>query len=89
MEVVSWFRKPLIHGGKTHADVSDDICRQVEGPPSRSWKLAITVSSAVLLVGLYTVVVLLWEGIVGWYWSRRYPYFRHTFAVQAEVENVN
>ena len=77
MEVVSSIRKPLIHSGKSLADVSDDICRQVEGPPSRSWKLAVTVSSAVLLVGLYAVMVLLWEGIgvwglnktVGWAWD--------------------
>jgi molybdopterin-containing oxidoreductase family membrane subunit len=77
MEVVSSIRKPLIHGGKSMTQVSDDICRQVEGPPSTSWKLAITVSSAVLLVGLYAVMVLLWDGIgvwglnktVGWAWD--------------------
>ena len=77
MEVVSSIRTPLVTGGKSVADVSDDICKQVEGAPSRSWLLAITVSSAFLLVGLYAVLVLLWEGIgvwglnktVGWAWD--------------------
>ncbi len=77
MEVVSSIRTPLVTGGKTLADVSDDICRQVEGAPSRSWMLAITVSSSLLLVGLYAVLVLMWEGVgvwglnktVGWAWD--------------------
>lgn len=77
MEVVSSVRTPLVTGGKTVADVSDDICRQVEGAPSNSWKVAFTISFITLLVGLYTVLVLLWEGIgvwglnktVGWAWD--------------------
>ena len=59
MEVVSSIRTPLITGGKSVADVSDDICRQVEGAPSRSWMLAIAVSSSFLIVGAYAVSVLL------------------------------
>lgn len=77
MEVVSSVRTPLVNGGKSVADVSNDICRQVEGAPSNSWKLAFTISFITLLVGLYTVLVLLWEGIgvwglnktVGWAWD--------------------
>ena len=77
MEVVSSVRTPLINGGKTLADVSDDICRQVEAPPSKSWKLAFTISLVALLVGSYAVAVLFWEGIgvwglnktVGWAWD--------------------
>ena len=77
MEVVSSIRTPLITGGKSVADVSDDICRQVEGAHSRSWMLAIAVSSSFLIVGAYAVSVLLWEGIgvwglnktVGWAWD--------------------
>jgi molybdopterin-containing oxidoreductase family membrane subunit len=77
MEVVSSVRTPLITGGKSLADVSDDICRQVEAPPSKSWKLAFTISLVALLVGSYAVAVLFWEGIgvwglnktVGWAWD--------------------
>ena len=66
MEVVSSLRTPLVTGGKTLSDISDDICRQVEGPPSKSWKLALTVSLAVLGVGTYAVLTLLWEGVGVW-----------------------
>lgn len=77
MEVVSSIRTPLVTGGKTVGDVSRDICRQVEGAPSKTWKLAITVSLGLLLVGSYAVGILLWEGIgvwglnktVGWAWD--------------------
>ncbi len=77
MEVVSSVRTPLITGGKTVADVSDDICRQVEGPPTNLWKLAMTISLVALLVGGYAVLVLFWEGVgvwglnktVGWAWD--------------------
>lgn len=77
MEVVSSVRTPLITGGKTLGDVSDDICRQVEGAPTKLWKIAMTISVSALLIGGYTVLVLFWEGIgmwglnktVGWAWD--------------------
>ena len=77
MEVVSSVRPPLITGGKTITDVSQDICRQVEGKPSKSWMLGVAFTLSVLGVGLYATVVLLWDGIgmwglnktVGWAWD--------------------
>ncbi len=77
MEVVSSVRTPLITGGKTLGDVSDDICRQVEGAPTKLWKFAMTISVSALLIGGWAVLVLFWEGIgmwglnktVGWAWD--------------------
>jgi Ni/Fe-hydrogenase subunit HybB-like protein len=77
MEVVSTVRPPLVTGGKTVADVTNDICRQVEGKPSRSWLMGMAVSLTVLAIGFYAVIVLLWDGIgvwglnktVGWAWD--------------------
>ena len=77
MEVVSTIRPPLVTGGKTVSDVTDDICRQVEGKPSRSWLMGMAVSLTLLAIGLYATIVLLWEGIgvwglnktVGWAWD--------------------
>ena len=77
MEVVSTVRPPLVTGGKTVADVTNDICRQVEAKPSKSWLMGMAVSLTVLAIGLYATVVLLWEGIgmwglnktVGWAWD--------------------
>ena len=77
MQAVSGIRDPLVTGGKSLSDVSDDICRQVEGRPTRSWMLGFSIAFAVLLIGAYAVFVLLWEGIgvwglnktVGWAWD--------------------
>jgi molybdopterin-containing oxidoreductase family membrane subunit len=77
MHAVSPLREVLITGNKTVHDVSVDICRQVEGKPSKSWLLAITVALGVLAIGTYAVIVTLWEGIgvwglnktVGWAWD--------------------
>ncbi|MEN8248946.1 MAG: NrfD/PsrC family molybdoenzyme membrane anchor subunit [Bacteroidota bacterium] len=77
MHVTSQIREPLITGGKTMAQVSDDICRQVEGKPSKSWIVAFTLSVGLLTVGAVSVGVLLWEGVgvwglnktVGWAWD--------------------
>ena len=77
MEVVSTVRPPLVTGGKTASDVTNDICRQVEGKPSKSWLMGMAISLTVLAIGLYATIVLLWEGIgvwglnktVGWAWD--------------------
>ena len=64
-------------GGKTVHDVTVDICRQVEGKPSKSWLIGLAISLSLLGLGLYATVILLWEGIgvwglnktVGWAWD--------------------
>lgn len=66
MEVIASVRPPLVTGGKTVSDVTRDICKQVEGKPSRSWMMAFAVSVSVLAVGLYALFILLWEGIGVW-----------------------
>jgi Ni/Fe-hydrogenase subunit HybB-like protein len=77
MQVTSAVRDPLITGGKTLKDVSEDISRHVEGKPNPLWLLAMAISLTLLGFGFYCVVVLLWEGIgvwglnktVGWAWD--------------------
>lgn len=77
MQVSSSVRNPLVTSGKTAHDVTVDVCRQVEGPPSKSWMLGFAISFGALLVGGYAVFVLLWDGIgvwglnktVGWAWD--------------------
>jgi molybdopterin-containing oxidoreductase family membrane subunit len=77
MIVTSQIREPLITGGKTMAEVSDDICRQVEGKPSKSWIMAFTVAVGILTIGAVSLGTLLWEGVgvwglnktVGWAWD--------------------
>ncbi|MEO1052572.1 MAG: NrfD/PsrC family molybdoenzyme membrane anchor subunit [Bacteroidota bacterium] len=77
MQVVSSIREPLVTGGKTVHDVTEDICKQVEGKPTKSWMLAMALSLGTLAIGAYAVFMLLWEGIgvwglnktVGWAWD--------------------
>lgn len=77
MQVTSSVRKPLITGGKTVHDVTEDICKQVEGKPGKLWLMAFGISAVTLAIGLLAVVMTLWEGIgmwglnktVGWAWD--------------------
>ena len=63
MHVESKIRKPLITGGKTLRDVSNDISARVEEKPSLSWLAALGVSLLTLGVGAYAVYRTLWDGI--------------------------
>jgi Ni/Fe-hydrogenase subunit HybB-like protein len=77
MQVTSPVRDPLVTGGKTIKDVTEDVCRRVEEKPSISWFLALAVSLGLLLVGLYCVWMTVWQGIgvwglnktIGWAWD--------------------
>lgn len=77
MQVTSPVREPLVTGGKTIKDVTDDICRYVEKTPSKSWFLAMAVSLILLALGAYSVYRTVWDGIgvwglnktVGWAWD--------------------
>lgn len=70
-------REPLITGGKTVHDVSEDIAGRVEQKPTITWMLAMAISLGLLVAGGYAVAMLLWEGIgmwglnktVGWAWD--------------------
>ncbi|MEO9873005.1 NrfD/PsrC family molybdoenzyme membrane anchor subunit [Ekhidna sp.] len=77
MHAESEVRVPLITGGKTLHDVSEDIAGRVEQKPTVTWMLAMAVSLALLLAGGYAVAITLWDGIgmwglnktVGWAWD--------------------
>ena len=77
MQVSSTVRETLVTGGKTVADVSHDISRQVEESPTRTWWMAFGFSLVLLGFGFYCMCMLLWNGIglwglnktVGWAWD--------------------
>ncbi|SHM58076.1 prokaryotic molybdopterin-containing oxidoreductase family, membrane subunit [Cyclobacterium lianum] len=77
MQVTSPVREPLVTGGKTYKDVTNDIARQVEGKPTVGWLLGLAVALGTLLIGSLALVATLWEGIgmwglnktVGWAWD--------------------
>ena len=77
MQVTSSVREPLITGGKTLKDVTQDISRHVESKPNMQWLLAFLVSVGALGLGFVALAATLWEGIgmwglnktVGWAWD--------------------
>ncbi len=77
MEVVSSVRTPLVTGGKTVSDVTEDICIRVENAPAKTWYMAVAASLGLLAFGAYTVFYTVWDGIgmwglnktVGWAWD--------------------
>lgn len=77
MHVVSPIRESLVTGGKTYHDVTEDICKQVEGKPTKEWKIVMAISVIVLLYGTAWVLWTWWEGLgvwglnktVGWAWD--------------------
>ena len=77
MQVTSSVREPLVTGGKTYHDVTNDVSRHVEAKPNIRWFLAFLTSAGVLALGSIAVVATVWEGIgmwglnktVGWAWD--------------------
>jgi len=75
--VTSSVRPPLVTGGKTYGDVTEDISRQVEGKPTMLWNIAFLISLIVLGIGGYGLYRVFWFGIgewglnktVGWAWD--------------------
>lgn len=77
MHAESEVRIPLVTGGKTLHDISNDVASRVEQKPTKLWLFAMAVSLGMLFLGGYAVATLLWEGIgmwglnksVGWAWD--------------------
>ncbi len=73
----SQIREPLVDGNKTYHDVTEDVCRPIEGKPGRLWYIGFFISIALLLFGIYSVYREVTYGIgqwnvnhtVGWGWD--------------------
>jgi Ni/Fe-hydrogenase subunit HybB-like protein len=70
-------REPLILGDKTYHQITEDICRPVEGKANKYWYWAFAFSVAALLWGIATISYTIGVGIgawglnktVGWAWD--------------------
>ncbi len=70
-------RPPLVTGGKSYHDITEDVCRQVEGKPTRQWWVVFLISVVVLIYGTACVFYTWWEGLgvwglnktIGWAWD--------------------
>ncbi len=75
--VVSPIREPLITGGKTYHQITEDIVSPTEKMPGKAWVAAFTVSVATLSFGLFCIAWTIWVGIgtwdlnrtIGWGWD--------------------
>ena len=66
MQHVSPVREPLVTGGKTYHDITEDVSRQVEAKPNIRWAIALAVSLFFLGIFMYSVYRTLWFGIGEW-----------------------
>ncbi|WP_018345043.1 NrfD/PsrC family molybdoenzyme membrane anchor subunit [Cytophaga aurantiaca] len=77
MQVTSSVRPPLVTNGKSKHDVTNDICKQVEGAPSTAWKISFAMALITLFYGGYCLWTTWYEGIgmwglnktIGWSWD--------------------
>ncbi len=59
-------RLPLVDGDRTPADVTNDICRPLEGKPSGLWWAGLIVSLLILAQGVVAVTYMLMTGVGVW-----------------------
>ncbi len=64
--IVSELREPLIDGGKTCAQVNEDVCGALEARPTALWYGGFLVAVLMLLTGVVTVIHQIWTGIGTW-----------------------
>ena len=70
-------RPPLVEGNKTYHQVTEDIIRPIEAPPSRLWWIGFLISVGLLLFGVYSVYREVTYGVgqwnlnktIGWGWD--------------------
>lgn len=75
--VVSPIREPLIEGGKSYHDITEDICSPTEQTPNTSWVIAFILSVVFLALYVFCVAWTIWHGIgtwnlnrtIGWGWD--------------------
>lgn len=59
-------RERLVTGGKTYAQVTEDICRPIHSKPSKEWWLAFLISVSFAGVGVGCILYTFFVGIGAW-----------------------
>jgi Ni/Fe-hydrogenase subunit HybB-like protein len=63
-------REPLIEGGKSYHNITEDLCSPTEKAPNLSWIIAFMISGAVMTFGFFTIAWTIWFGIGSWNLNR-------------------
>jgi hypothetical protein len=77
MHYESELREPLILGDKGYHEITEDVCRPIEGKANKYWWAAFTLASMALLWWIISVSYTLGTGLgvwglnktVGWAWD--------------------
>jgi Ni/Fe-hydrogenase subunit HybB-like protein len=75
--VVSPIREPLITGGKTYHQITEDLISPTERTPSKSWIIGFLLSVMTFSFGAFCILWTIWHGIgtwdlnrtIGWGWD--------------------
>lgn len=75
--VVASIREPLIQGGKSYHQITEDICSPTERAPTTAWVVAFIVAASGLAFYVFCVAWTVWHGIgtwnlnrtIGWGWD--------------------
>jgi len=68
--VVSPIREPLITGGKSYHQITEDICSPTERTPTTAWVIAFILAVAGLAFYVFCVFWTVWQGIGSWNLNR-------------------
>ncbi len=68
--VVSPIREPLITGGKSYHQITEDICSPTERTPTAAWVIAFILAVAGLAFYVFCVAWTVWVGIGSWNLNR-------------------
>lgn len=76
-DYTSRLRKPLVTKNRTYGEITDDVLKTIEGPPSTAWYVCFSIAVLTLLAGIVVVIYQLKTGIgtwglnktVGWSWD--------------------
>ncbi len=66
MHKESAIREPLILGHKTYHDITEDVCRSIEGKAPRAWYIMFGIALLIGLYGVGCILYLLGTGIGTW-----------------------
>ncbi len=77
MQKEAAIREPLILGNKTYHDVTEDVCRPIEGKAPKMWYILFSIALIIGLYGVGSILYLLGTGIgvwglnktIGWAWD--------------------